>query len=162
MIALICNERHGPQAVGLLLRRLSSLLQRRSATRHSGHEVSYVQWVALTYIRDGGAATPGDLARELGISGSAATRVADGLESQGLIERVRSAIDRRFVFLGLTPAGRAKTEGSAPTMLSIWSEVIDGIEPSEFDQAVRVLDRLQAALEASADMDVEQLLRGSK
>jgi DNA-binding MarR family transcriptional regulator len=139
----------GPQTFDLLLRRLSSLLQRRIAQHFPDHELSYLQWTALTHVRDDEDATAGNLARQLGITGSTATRLVDWLQERGLIERVRSATDRRFVFLSLTPAGAARLRGARSMAVLEWDELVEGVEPAELDRVARVLERLAMAFDAA-------------
>lgn len=50
--------------------------------------------------------TPGEVARELGLSAPAVTALADRLVAAGLVERTRDAEDRRRVHLRLTTEGR--------------------------------------------------------
>ena len=56
-------------------------------------------------LRDG-PHTMSALSKELGISLSAVTQIADRLERSGMVERVCEADDRRVKSLRLTPSGR--------------------------------------------------------
>ena len=47
----------------------------------------------------------GEIHRQLHIGASTATTLADGLESEGLLERYRTKADRRVVFLRITQKG---------------------------------------------------------
>ena len=69
--------------------------------------VSVTQLRALTLVDAAGVGRPGQLADELGISPSAASRLADRLVLAGLVRRETAISDRREVLLRLTPAGRA-------------------------------------------------------
>jgi DNA-binding MarR family transcriptional regulator len=51
--------------------------------------------------------TPGDVARQLGISPSTATELVDRLERRDFLKRQASKSDRRRTVLGLRPRGRA-------------------------------------------------------
>src|SRR2546421_4959153 len=53
-----------------------------------------------------------DLAAELLLTASGVTRLLDGLERAGFVERATCASDRRVVYAVLTEAGRAKLRGS--------------------------------------------------
>jgi DNA-binding MarR family transcriptional regulator len=55
----------------------------------------------------GGRVSMSELSRELGVSLSAMTQVANRLERQGLVERVFDGSDRRVRFLQLTEQGEA-------------------------------------------------------
>ena len=62
---------------------------------------------ALTLIAAAGAGRTGLLAADLGVSASAATRLADRLVLAGLVRRETALTDRREVLLRLTPDGAA-------------------------------------------------------
>jgi DNA-binding MarR family transcriptional regulator len=49
-----------------------------------------------------------DLSEMLGVAARTTTAVVDGLERDGLVERVRHPDDRRAFLLNLTPLGRAR------------------------------------------------------
>src|SRR4051794_37653097 len=49
-----------------------------------------------------------DLAEMLGIAARTATAVVDGLERDGLVERIRHPVDRRAYLLALTEPGRVR------------------------------------------------------
>ncbi len=67
--------------------------------------VSVPQCVALQALLESEREVS-DLAGIVGITTSAMTRLADGLETKGWVARTRSGEDRRRVALALTPAGR--------------------------------------------------------
>lgn len=49
-----------------------------------------------------------DLSELLGIAARTTTSVVDGLERDGLVERIRHPVDRRAFLLALTESGRAR------------------------------------------------------
>ena len=75
----------------------------RAAGRLGG--VSVTQLRALTVIAAAGAGRTGLLAEELGMSASAATRLADRLVLARLVRRETALTDRREVLLRLTSDG---------------------------------------------------------
>lgn len=60
----------------------------------------------------------GDLAESLLISASAATRLVDRMEKQGLVERVPCPTDRRVTFVALTDSGLERLRDAAPTHMA--------------------------------------------
>src|SRR2546423_2169506 len=54
-----------------------------------------------------------DLAAELLLTASGVTRLLDGLEDAGLVERASCASDRRVTYAVLTESGRAKLEAAS-------------------------------------------------
>ncbi len=71
--------------------------------------VSVPQCVLLQELLRGDAEVS-ELARCTGVSTSAMTRLIDGLERRGSVERSRAAGDRRRVSVRLTPEGRREAE----------------------------------------------------
>lgn len=97
--------RSADDAVLLDLARTVVGISTRVAGRLGG--VSVTQLRALTVIAAAGAGRTGLLAVELGVSASAATRLADRLVLAGLVRRETTLTDRREVLLRLTPDGAA-------------------------------------------------------
>lgn len=69
-------------------------------------EVTLVQYRALVVLASRGPQRTTDLAVELEVAPSTATRMSDRLVRKGLAERFRRGDDRRAVWVMLTPAGR--------------------------------------------------------
>jgi DNA-binding MarR family transcriptional regulator len=70
-------------------------------------EVTLPQYRALVVLAARGPQRAADIAAELGVSPSTATRMCDRLVRKGLIRRARITGDRRVVRLTLTAAGRS-------------------------------------------------------
>jgi DNA-binding MarR family transcriptional regulator len=68
-------------------------------------EVTLPQHRLMVLLAARGSRTIGDLAEQLGIDQSNASRLTDRLERLGLIARERSASDRRAVDVSLTTVG---------------------------------------------------------
>jgi DNA-binding MarR family transcriptional regulator len=77
------------------------------STRAAGllGSISVTQLRALTLIAASGTGRTGQLAGELGVSPSAASRLADRLVLAGWVRREPAPSDRREVLLRLTPDG---------------------------------------------------------
>lgn len=97
--------RSADDALLLELARAVVGISTRVAGRLGG--VSVTQLRALTLIAAAGAGRTGLLAADLGVSPSAATRLADRLVLAGLVLRETALTDRREVLLRLTPDGAA-------------------------------------------------------
>jgi DNA-binding MarR family transcriptional regulator len=67
--------------------------------------------VLWTLAGNGSHATPGDVARRLGITSSTATGLVERLADGGYIRRTHSTEDRRRVLLQLRPKGRRMMAG---------------------------------------------------
>ena len=69
--------------------------------------LGFVQLITLYSVAGTGTLTVADLGELLGRSPSAASRIATGLERQGLLSRTEEVADRRQRVLALTPRGAA-------------------------------------------------------
>jgi DNA-binding MarR family transcriptional regulator len=96
-------------------------------------------------ILDDGRLTVSGLARELGTSVSAATQIADRLESSGLIQRSVGKDDRRTRRLQLTRRGRELLRARTSRRLDRARKVLLELSPAT---RIRLLGALHALLEA--------------
>jgi len=138
------------RAPGRMLRRVDKIMSAYVESRINGGELSYQQWVALKVVRDGLVATAGDLARELGITTGATTRLIDVLETRKLLVRDRSGEDRRVVGLRTTDLGSATVEKLQSDVVSAWNEVMAPFSQTEANAFVEMLARILAEAERVA------------
>jgi DNA-binding MarR family transcriptional regulator len=84
-----------------------------------------------------------DLARKLMLTPSGITRLLEGLEGAGLVERVACPTDLRVAYAQLTRAGRAKLEAaSCGHVGSIRTLLEDHLSSAEIDELANVLAKL--------------------
>ncbi len=136
------------RSIGYLTKRLAKVSTTRIEAAFAGHELSLTHWVAMAMLRHGMADTGADLARWIGHDSGATTRLIDGLEARGLIERTRCCNDRRVVRLACTAAGLAQFDTLTPLMMGVWNDVLSGFDPAEVETFIAMLTRLIAAFEA--------------
>lgn len=136
-------------SVGYMLRRLYSLMRTRLESAFADQSLTLMQWIVLMQIRDGLACTASDIAREFTHDSGALTRVIDQLERRGLLERRRSATDRRVVELELTADGRRMIDALLPLVVAEMNVLLEPLERQEFElfrgMLRRVLEHLQQA-----------------
>jgi len=138
------------RAPGRMLRRLDKTMSAYVESRINGGELSYQQWVALKVVRDGLVATAGELARELGITTGATTRLIDVLETRRLLARDRSGEDRRVVRLVTTGLGSATVDKLKSDVVGAWNEVMAPFSQTEANAFVEMLARILAEAERVA------------
>ena len=88
-------------------------MRRQIEQAMTAHDLTAAQWYPLWKLKRDGPGTAQELARDMDIDAGAMTRLIDRLAAKGLVERLRSATDRRVVMLTLTPAGEAVAAHSA-------------------------------------------------
>ena len=93
-----------------------------------------------------------DLADELLLTASGVTRLLDGLEAAGYVERASCATDRRVVYAVITEAGRDKLETASESHLAeIRALFGERFDPEELEQLAQLLGRLPGAENASGE-----------
>ena len=113
----------------------------------SQKDFTFMQWVVLMTVRDGLAVTATDICRDYRHDQGALTRVIDQLETRGLLERQRSAEDRRVVQLSLTDKGRETVESLIPLVVERLNTALDGFTVEEVSELTRLLWKLVARIE---------------
>lgn len=97
--------------------------------------------------------TMGELSRWLLVSNGNVTGLVTRLESEGLIEKVRSAKDRRSTRVKLTAAGAKAFAGMAEAHEGWIDQLFAGLEPAEAEQLLELLGTLKDSLAAAKKQD---------
>lgn len=93
-----------------------------------------------------------DLAGRLILTASGVTRLLDGLEAAGLVERASCASDRRVAYAVLTETGRTKLqEASVSHLAGVRAFFEERYTGQELEQLARLLGRLPGVAEAVGD-----------
>ena len=101
-------------------------------------------YAALLALADHEPQSQRGLARLVDVSGTTMTSVADGLQREGLVVRVRNPHDRRSYSLTRTAAGRAAVRRWRPDVVHVEAELTLALSPAEADRLRRLLHRLVA------------------
>ena len=112
--------------------------------------VTVPQCVALQALLDGDHDVT-RLAEHMGVSASAMTRRADGMERRGWVRRVRGDEDRRRVDLELTAEGRREATRLRETTERSVAAVLSRIPKGKQAQVVESLRLIRAALGEARD-----------
>jgi DNA-binding MarR family transcriptional regulator len=135
------------RSIGYLLLRTHKLVRQRVEKLFDDRGLTLSQWIALTLIGERVATTPSEIARKLGHTTGATTRLVDQLEIHGLVERSREAVDRRVVELALKPGGRKAVAAIVPMVTDTWNELLEDFDSDEIETLISLLTRLLARLE---------------
>ncbi|MCC2308857.1 MarR family winged helix-turn-helix transcriptional regulator [Cellulomonas chengniuliangii] len=87
--------------------------------------------------------TAGQLASATGLRPAATTALIDRLERKGLVERVRSATDRRHVLVQMTDAGRAATWEVYRPLVDEGAALLDRLTVDDLERVSGLLDDLR-------------------
>jgi DNA-binding MarR family transcriptional regulator len=91
-----------------------------------------------------------DLAAYAGLDVSTVSRHVAQLDSAGLIERIPDPADGRAQRVELSAAGAARLDAVLSTRRSLLEQCLESWDPHELEQLDRLLTRLAADIEASA------------
>jgi DNA-binding MarR family transcriptional regulator len=138
-------------SVGYLMKRAHSLMLDVMEPLMEAHGFSFVQYVIMSFVRDGIAVNPKDICAQYRHDSGALTRVIDQLAERGLLERVRRDRDRRKVELQLTPAGRDAIEGLIPLVVDKLNLALGDFTTVEVEELLRLLIKLNASLQSSVE-----------
>jgi DNA-binding MarR family transcriptional regulator len=135
-----------------LLRGHASATRQLSAELVAEHGLTINDYGALLALSraDEGRMRRVDLAEELTLTASGVTRLLEGLERAGHVERAECASDRRVTYAVLTPAGREKLEEASESHLAgVRALFEERFSAEEIEQLAILLARLPEAAEAS-------------
>jgi DNA-binding MarR family transcriptional regulator len=122
------------------------------------HGLTINQYEALLYLAraDDRRMRRVDLAERLVLTASGVTRLLDGLEQSGYVDRDSCASDRRVTYAVLTDTGLEKLRtASTSHVADIRSYFESRFEAEELDQLVGLLNRLPLDAEQTPDCSVD-------
>lgn len=125
---------------------LGAVRRAQASTGEREPELTLSQYHLLQGLRDHPGLSVGKLAEAAGIRPATATRVLDGLERDGVVERSRSAADRRAVTVALTAGGRRRLERKRRALGGHRRALAERLAPEERAQAERLLRHLAELL----------------
>ena len=110
--------------------------------RDDGIELTPSQLHLVDSLGEGDVCTVGRLAKAAGVSAPTATRMLDGLERGGVVERSADGADRRCVNVFLTAPGRDLVRRKRAAVAGRRAELFTRLDAGEAEDATRLLGRL--------------------
>jgi DNA-binding MarR family transcriptional regulator len=144
----------GLNAWARLLHAHASTTRALSGTLLAEHGLTLNDYEALLRLSraDDGRMRRVDLADELLLTASGVTRLLDGLEAAGYVERAACASDRRVVYAVITDAGREKLEAASESHLTQVRSLFEArFGDDELAQLAELLGRLPGAENAAGE-----------
>lgn len=106
-------------------------------------------WVLILLMReDSRTSTPSVLAEKAGVTRATMTGLIDGLEQNGLVERVYTKDDRRSVLIRLTDAGQAKLDAVMPDYYRRVRKCMQALDDQRRAQLQQILELINAGIPA--------------
>ena len=137
-----------------LLRGHSSVTRAMNAQLVADHGLTINDFEALLHLSraEESRMRRVDLAEKLILTASGVTRLLDGLEAAGLVDRAACAGDRRVTYAVLTEAGRTKLEEASHSHVAdIRAFFEQRFSSEELDQLAALLGRLPGAADATEE-----------
>lgn len=144
---LLEDARHLSAALTDLIR----VVQFRDRDRACCHEISVSQCYALKAVVDHGPLTVNELAGQLYLDKSTASRVANGLEDKGYLARERDPDDGRVVRLAVTASGRALCRRIEDDLAEEYARLLGDFDPEIRVAITRIVARLGRSFAARVD-----------
>ncbi len=136
------------EALGFQLRvtweAMRAALQERLAT----HGTRFAHWSYLRILWAADGISQNDLSERVRRVGANTVSALNGLQRAGLVKRVRSRVDRRTIYVHLTPAGRALEHLLVPLAKEVQRTATRGIAARDLDAFRRVLAAIRSNLRA--------------
>ena len=121
--------------------------------RHIGQPFSLrpVEFSLLMLLQAHGHLTPKQLSRLLALSGPNLSMLLDRIQDRGLVERVRSAVDRRSQQILLTSAGQELVHRLAARVPGMEVELDAVLSPAERAMLIELLQKVAAHGDSGRD-----------
>ena len=148
------NEVYG--GVGYWVGSLASAFRKGLERELAPIEVTPAQWAILEMCYRGKANTVSGLARVIPVDAAAISRQLDKLKAKGLIQRRRSARDRRSIRVGLTEAGQALVPKLAPCVHANNSKFLRGLTKEEQTALISIIQKMLMSAEADVYSEEEK------
>ncbi len=86
--------------------------------------------------------TPSELADEGGITRATVTGLLDGLEKEGLVERIKHPGDRRMLHIRMTPKGRDLIAAVLPSHVQLIAWALGSLTEAEIQQLIALAEKI--------------------
>lgn len=131
--------------VGYWLRFVSNHVSQAFRRKVEARGVSVSEWVAMREMLAAGTTAPAALARRMGMTRGAVSKILASLESKRLIRRTADEADRRSHAVALTAAGERLVPQLAALADTNDAEFFDGLPAGDRTALLRILRELVKA-----------------
>ena len=147
----VCEE------VLLALRRITRAIDIHSRRLVHSHGLTGPQALLLKSLLDSDKVSVGALAQRINLSQATVTDILNRLEKRGLVQRVRSKVDRRCVNIEATEESIQLLRNSPPLLQEQFIERFNSLEEWEQTQMLSTLQRVAVMMDAR-DLSVSPVL----
>ena len=138
---------HQIETFARLLRQLGVLFAQIAGQQSSAHDTfSKPELLTVDVLGARGSCRMGEIAGHLGVVQSAITPLVDRLESQGIVQRVRSQEDRRVWLVALTDSGQELHADLENVYQAIAVKMLAPLNEAEQETLIALMDRIGATV----------------
>ena len=137
----------------IALRRITRALDVYSRTLLREHHLTAPQLALLQEVERCGPAPIGSLAKAAYLGAPTATGIADRLEKQGLVARVRTESDRRQVLITITAAGKQLLRRNPPSSSAGFHDQLRRLSKAEQQKVCDVLQQVAEMMENAVERE---------
>jgi DNA-binding MarR family transcriptional regulator len=137
----------------IALRRITRALDVYSRTLLREHHLTAPQLALLQEVERCGPAPIGSLAKAAYLGAPTATGIADRLEKQGLVARVRTESDRRQVLITITAAGKQLLRRNPPSISAGFHDQLRRLSKAEQQKVCDVLQQVAEMMENAVERE---------
>ena len=134
----------------MLLSRTLYGIMPRYRSLFQAHDLTDQQWRVLCALWEQKHLTSAEISQITLLPAPSLVGILDRLEKKGLISRLRSIEDRRFVHIIPTQAGRDLQGRMLPKVEQVHDGYIQRITPEEWDELNRILNKMAEPAEQSS------------
>lgn len=138
-----------------LTRHLARCCEHQDRVFARAHGLTSTQWHVLSQLWDHDGIPMSELAEQLRISRSTATRIVDVLEKKGFVKRRMAQSDRRQLRAWLTNKGETAYHDILDEALHVQRAVLGALSPLERENAFASLSVVSGVLERWSDILAE-------
>lgn len=138
--------------IGLFMAVVRDILSQGLLEEVCNEQITLGQVRCLCFIWAHEAVTIGDISRGLGISYPAATKVVSRLVEKGLAARKHDTLDRRNIFVEITPLGSALTRRVKPEKLKRLGTLLDRMASEDLNHLRQGIEAFLAAAVADKEL----------
>lgn len=144
------SDENGPETLCQLVRETHRSLNRVLQVRLGRYGVSLGQWVFLRALWQEDGITQRELSQRVGMMEPTTVTALNGMERQGLVERVRNRHDRRKINIFLTPKAQGLRDQVLPGAREVTVAAVAGLSMADVARMAETLRTMVANLSASA------------
>jgi DNA-binding MarR family transcriptional regulator len=130
---------------------LTQTVNRYLATLQDGITSPRYSTLRLLYFAPNNQLAQGEIASELRTTPGNITQLVDGLQSEGLVERIPSPTSRRVTLARLTPKGVETAQRLVPEMLKLMESISAELSHDEKVQLKGLLVKLRSGIKAAGE-----------